>query len=129
MTYECIFTALILPFFFHSTGHVKNHRKFKRKSRTRQWSPANILSDVEVLKPSITSQQFLVSNNKTSNTRGKNGHRRTKRFLSYPRFVEVMVVADSLMVAYHGSNLQHYILTLMTIVSIKIRIDKKEKSH
>uniref|UniRef100_A0A8C3JV51 ADAM metallopeptidase with thrombospondin type 1 motif 9 n=1 Tax=Calidris pygmaea TaxID=425635 RepID=A0A8C3JV51_9CHAR len=44
-------------------------------------------------------------------------HRRTKRFLSYPRFVEVMVVADSRMVAYHGANLQHYVLTLMSIVA------------
>uniref|UniRef100_A0A8C7HLX5 ADAM metallopeptidase with thrombospondin type 1 motif 9 n=1 Tax=Oncorhynchus kisutch TaxID=8019 RepID=A0A8C7HLX5_ONCKI len=44
-------------------------------------------------------------------------HRRSKRFLSYPRFVEVMVVADSKMVEHHGSNLQHYILTLMSIVS------------
>ncbi|KAL7843641.1 hypothetical protein AOLI_G00251530, partial [Acnodon oligacanthus] len=42
-------------------------------------------------------------------------HRRSKRFLSYPRFVEVMVVADSKMVEHHGSNLQHYILTLMSI--------------
>uniref|UniRef100_A0A8C1Z6Z7 ADAM metallopeptidase with thrombospondin type 1 motif, 9 n=1 Tax=Cyprinus carpio TaxID=7962 RepID=A0A8C1Z6Z7_CYPCA len=42
---------------------------------------------------------------------------RSKRFLSYPRFVEVMVVADSKMVEHHGSNLQHYILTLMSIVS------------
>uniref|UniRef100_A0A6Q2YUB0 Peptidase M12B domain-containing protein n=1 Tax=Esox lucius TaxID=8010 RepID=A0A6Q2YUB0_ESOLU len=43
--------------------------------------------------------------------------RRSKRFLSYPRFVEVMVVADSKMVEHHGTNLQHYILTLMSIVS------------
>ncbi|KAJ3602159.1 hypothetical protein NHX12_029918 [Muraenolepis orangiensis] len=44
-------------------------------------------------------------------------HRRSKRFLSYPRFVEVMLVTDSKMVEHHGSNLQHYILTLMSIVS------------
>lgn len=44
--------------------------------------------------------------------------RRTKRFLSYPRYVEVMVVADNRMVEYHGANLQHYVLTLMSIVSI-----------
>ncbi|XP_015274840.1 PREDICTED: A disintegrin and metalloproteinase with thrombospondin motifs 9-like, partial [Gekko japonicus] len=100
-----------------TSGHVKNHRKFKRKSRTSQWPPASILSDIEALKHSITSQQFPASSNKTGNTRGENGHRRTKRFLSYPRFVEVMVVADSRMVAYHGSNLQHYILTLMSIVA------------
>uniref|UniRef100_A0A8B9GIM0 ADAM metallopeptidase with thrombospondin type 1 motif 9 n=1 Tax=Amazona collaria TaxID=241587 RepID=A0A8B9GIM0_9PSIT len=48
---------------------------------------------------------------------GFHSHKRTKRFLSYPRFVEVMVVADSRMVAYHGANLQHYVLTLMSIVA------------
>lgn len=48
-------------------------------------------------------------------------HRRSKRFLSYPRFVEVMLVADSKMVEHHGSNLQHYILTLMSIVSLSGR--------
>uniref|UniRef100_A0A8D2LDG1 ADAM metallopeptidase with thrombospondin type 1 motif 9 n=1 Tax=Varanus komodoensis TaxID=61221 RepID=A0A8D2LDG1_VARKO len=57
------------------------------------------------------------SKNKTGNEWGTNSHRRTKRFLSYPRFVEVMVVADSRMLAYHGANLQHYILTLMSIVA------------
>ncbi|XP_069484120.1 A disintegrin and metalloproteinase with thrombospondin motifs 20 [Ambystoma mexicanum] len=44
-------------------------------------------------------------------------HSRTKRFLSYPRYVEVMVTADSKMVRHHGRNLQHYILTLMSIVA------------
>uniref|UniRef100_A0A8C6UNL6 ADAM metallopeptidase with thrombospondin type 1 motif, 9 n=1 Tax=Neogobius melanostomus TaxID=47308 RepID=A0A8C6UNL6_9GOBI len=53
--------------------------------------------------------------NDSSNDSGP--HRRSKRFLSYPRFVEVMLVADSKMVEHHGSNLQHYILTLMSIVS------------
>lgn len=44
-------------------------------------------------------------------------HSRKKRFLSYPRYVEVMVTADSKMVHHHGQNLQHYVLTLMSIVS------------
>uniref|UniRef100_A0A8C6X3P0 ADAM metallopeptidase with thrombospondin type 1 motif 9 n=1 Tax=Naja naja TaxID=35670 RepID=A0A8C6X3P0_NAJNA len=47
----------------------------------------------------------------------KHSPRRIKRFLSYPRYVEVMVVADSRMASYHGTNLQHYILTLMSIVA------------
>uniref|UniRef100_A0A8D2Q561 ADAM metallopeptidase with thrombospondin type 1 motif 9 n=1 Tax=Varanus komodoensis TaxID=61221 RepID=A0A8D2Q561_VARKO len=77
-----------------------------------------ILSDVEALKRSLASERFLeFSKNKTGNEWGTNSHRRTKRFLSYPRFVEVMVVADSRMLAYHGANLQHYILTLMSIVA------------
>lgn len=44
-------------------------------------------------------------------------HSRKKRFLSYPRYVEVMVTADTKMVRHHGQNLQHYVLTLMSIVS------------
>ncbi len=42
---------------------------------------------------------------------------RTKRSLSQERFVEVLVVADGKMVSYHGDNLVHYILTLMSVVS------------
>ncbi|GAB0176196.1 A disintegrin and metalloproteinase with thrombospondin motifs 20 [Grus japonensis] len=48
---------------------------------------------------------------------GGNPHSRKKRFLSYPRYVEVMVTADTKMVRHHGQNLQHYILTLMSIVA------------
>ncbi|XP_027312774.1 A disintegrin and metalloproteinase with thrombospondin motifs 20 isoform X1 [Anas platyrhynchos] len=48
---------------------------------------------------------------------GNNPHSRKKRFLSYPRYVEVMVTADTKMVRHHGQNLQHYILTLMSIVA------------
>lgn len=44
-------------------------------------------------------------------------HSRHKRFLSYPRYVEVMVTADAKMLHHHGQNLQHYVLTLMSIVS------------
>ncbi|XP_053880619.1 A disintegrin and metalloproteinase with thrombospondin motifs 20 isoform X3 [Malaclemys terrapin pileata] len=46
-----------------------------------------------------------------------NPHSRKKRFLSYPRYVEVMVTADTKMVRHHGRSLQHYILTLMSIVA------------
>ncbi|XP_015414045.1 PREDICTED: A disintegrin and metalloproteinase with thrombospondin motifs 20 [Myotis davidii] len=44
-------------------------------------------------------------------------HSRKKRFLSYPRYVEVMVTADAKMVHHHGPNLQHYVLTLISIVA------------
>ncbi|XP_060742765.1 A disintegrin and metalloproteinase with thrombospondin motifs 20-like [Tachysurus vachellii] len=42
---------------------------------------------------------------------------RRKRFLSYPRFVELMVTADAKMVRHHGRNLEHYILTIMSVVA------------
>lgn len=57
------------------------------------------------------------SKNLSMEDAGNNPHSRTKRFLSYPRYVEVMVTADTKMVRHHGQNLQHYVLTLMSIVS------------
>lgn len=59
-------------------------------------------------------------------------HKRSKRFLSFPRFVEVMLVADSKMVEHHGGNLQHYLLTLMAIVSLSMskgRLHDRSSKH
>lgn len=85
---------------------------------------AGIFNDLESLSASLASNALLKSERIGASTRPSNDssgdsgpHRRSKRFLSYPRFVEVMLVADSKMVEHHGSNLQHYILTLMSIVS------------
>ncbi|KAF7241194.1 A disintegrin and metalloproteinase with thrombospondin motifs 15 [Varanus komodoensis] len=38
---------------------------------------------------------------------------RSKRFVSIPRYVETLVVADESMAKFHGDDLQHYLLTLM----------------
>jgi hypothetical protein len=37
--------------------------------------------------------------------------------MSKTRYVELMVVTDSTMTTYHGDNLKHYVLTLLSIVS------------
>ncbi|XP_058144334.1 A disintegrin and metalloproteinase with thrombospondin motifs 9 isoform X15 [Dasypus novemcinctus] len=101
-----------------TSEHQSSHSEDKRKTRTRKWGRrSNLADDVVVLKSSPATKAFSASGNKTDSTREKRTHRRTKRFLSYPRFVEVMVVADNRMVMYHGANLQHYILTLMSIVA------------
>lgn len=87
---------------------------------------AGIFNDLESLSASLAGDALLRSESNTSvrpsnDSSGDSGpHRRSKRFLSYPRFVEVMLVADSKMVEHHGSNLQHYILTLMSIVSFAL---------
>lgn len=78
----------------------------------------SLADDVALLKSGLATKVSSGYITKTNGTRDRRNHKRTKRFLSYPRFVEVMVVADHRMVLYHGSNLQHYILTLMSIVSI-----------
>uniref|UniRef100_A0A8C9T5B8 ADAM metallopeptidase with thrombospondin type 1 motif 20 n=1 Tax=Scleropages formosus TaxID=113540 RepID=A0A8C9T5B8_SCLFO len=46
---------------------------------------------------------------------------RRKRFLSYPRYVELMVTADAKMARHHGPNLEHYILTIMSVVAAVYR--------
>uniref|UniRef100_A0A8C0J2J0 ADAM metallopeptidase with thrombospondin type 1 motif 6 n=1 Tax=Chelonoidis abingdonii TaxID=106734 RepID=A0A8C0J2J0_CHEAB len=45
-------------------------------------------------------------------------HRRQKRSVSIERFVETLVVADKMMVGYHGrKDIEHYILSVMNIVA------------
>lgn len=44
---------------------------------------------------------------------------RQKRSVSTERFVETLVVADKMMVGYHGrKDIEHYILSVMNIVSL-----------
>jgi len=75
---------------------------------------SSLNEESNVLQKSLSSEYAL---NNLSVEDGGNSHSRKKRFLSYPRYVEVMVTADTKMVRHHGQNLQHYILTLMSIVS------------
>lgn len=42
---------------------------------------------------------------------------RAKRFASVPRYVETLVVADESMAQFHGSDLKHYLLTLMSVAA------------
>ncbi|XP_037980364.1 A disintegrin and metalloproteinase with thrombospondin motifs 6-like isoform X6 [Motacilla alba alba] len=45
-------------------------------------------------------------------------HSRQKRSVSLERFVETLVVADKMMVGYHGrKDIEHYILSVMNIVA------------
>lgn len=114
-------------------GHQHRHKRHKAKRRPMPAASlvpdapplvgARIFSDLEslgagLLGESLRRTDSSPSGRPSNDSGGDSGpHRRSKRFLSYPRFVEVMLVADSKMVEHHGSNLQHYILTLMSIVS------------
>lgn len=70
----------------------------------------NMGEELDSLRATVDEQHIYENNNSTS-------HRRRKRFLSYPRYVELMVTADAKMVRHHGRNLEHYILTIMSVVS------------
>lgn len=107
----------VMPAIWFVTEHKNSYSEDKRKKRTRTWGGRSSLADdVAIFKSSLATKALSAQANRTDSTRERT-HRRTKRFLSQPRFVEVMVVADRQMVSYHGANLQHYVLTLMSIVS------------
>uniref|UniRef100_A0AAV2J7U3 Peptidase M12B domain-containing protein n=1 Tax=Knipowitschia caucasica TaxID=637954 RepID=A0AAV2J7U3_KNICA len=42
---------------------------------------------------------------------------RSKRFASVPRYVETLVATDESMAQFHGDDLKHYILTLMSVAA------------
>uniref|UniRef100_A0A8C6Q4T0 ADAM metallopeptidase with thrombospondin type 1 motif 20 n=1 Tax=Nothobranchius furzeri TaxID=105023 RepID=A0A8C6Q4T0_NOTFU len=79
-------------------------------SGNRQAHSNHCLSDFSPM-----NTYFLLPNNSSKNR--NTAPRRHKRFLSYPRYVELMVTADSKMVHHHGRNLEHYILTIMSVVA------------
>nr|XP_006004481.1 PREDICTED: A disintegrin and metalloproteinase with thrombospondin motifs 9 [Latimeria chalumnae] len=99
-----------------TSEHKLRHKHRRNKRKRSKGQPNSILSDINSLRSFIAEKQFSAYN-KTDNTDKTGVHKRSKRFLSYPRYVEVMVVADNKMVDHHGSNLQHYVLTLMSIVA------------
>uniref|UniRef100_A0A3Q4N5P9 ADAM metallopeptidase with thrombospondin type 1 motif, 9 n=1 Tax=Neolamprologus brichardi TaxID=32507 RepID=A0A3Q4N5P9_NEOBR len=103
-----VYLHLLHFFWLLILGHKHRHKRHKVKRRTA----AGVSTVVKAVPHGSASAR---PSNDSSGDSGP--HRRSKRFLSYPRFVEVMLVADSKMVEHHGSNLQHYILTLMSIVS------------
>lgn len=68
--------------------------------------------ELESLRATIEEQHMSAN----ASNAGRPPHRQ-KRFLSYPRYVELMVTADAKMTRHHGPNLEHYILTIMSVVS------------
>uniref|UniRef100_A0A4W4E569 Peptidase M12B domain-containing protein n=1 Tax=Electrophorus electricus TaxID=8005 RepID=A0A4W4E569_ELEEL len=45
------------------------------------------------------------------------GRARSKRFASLSRYIEVLIVADESMAKFHGEDLEHYLLTLMSVAA------------
>lgn len=90
--------------FFHPTDNIQDHihvRSNKSFVEESVW---------DTMDKQIPGQQ-------QSNLKAPHGGSRKKRFLSYPRFVELMVTADAKMARHHGHNLEHFILTVISVVS------------
>ena len=61
-----------------------------------------------------------------NNSADGNSTSRHRRSVSSERFVETLVVADKMMVGYHGrKDIEHYILSVMNIVSMILLLFKR----
>ncbi|XP_036413434.1 A disintegrin and metalloproteinase with thrombospondin motifs 1 [Colossoma macropomum] len=57
------------------------------------------------------------SPDKKSGSTGSQAHHRSRRFVSTPRYLEIMIVADQSMAEFHGAGLKPYLLTIMAVAS------------
>ncbi|XP_043927284.1 A disintegrin and metalloproteinase with thrombospondin motifs 1 [Protopterus annectens] len=64
-----------------------------------------------------TSVGGTASKETVVSTQQESGHSRKKRFVSVPRYVETLLVADQSMAEFHGNGLKHYLLTLMSVAA------------
>uniref|UniRef100_A0A8C3A4H2 ADAM metallopeptidase with thrombospondin type 1 motif, 15b n=1 Tax=Cyclopterus lumpus TaxID=8103 RepID=A0A8C3A4H2_CYCLU len=105
------------------TGDPFNGTHVIRRSTRAAHSGSNSTSRCAV----APDADFNVSLEKYKHMRGLEGDSlaetvlrtlgRSKRFASIPRFVEVLVVADESMATFHGEDLKHYLLTLMSVAA------------
>ena len=87
------------------------------KHRRRKRSQLSALEDnIEDINSDIINKLNIDTHSPSDNF--ISSHHIHKRSVSMKNYVEVMVAADYEMSKYHGDNLQHYILTLMSIVSM-----------
>uniref|UniRef100_A0A3B3X902 Peptidase M12B domain-containing protein n=1 Tax=Poecilia mexicana TaxID=48701 RepID=A0A3B3X902_9TELE len=97
-------------FLFVKAGNSKRSASFE--------SRGNMAEELNSL--TATIDQHHIDENGTRRD-GTTIPQRRKRFLSYPRYVELMVTADAKMARHHGRNLEHYILTIMSVVAAVYR--------
>uniref|UniRef100_A0A673WCG2 ADAM metallopeptidase with thrombospondin type 1 motif 20 n=1 Tax=Salmo trutta TaxID=8032 RepID=A0A673WCG2_SALTR len=101
--------------------HNKPHLVY-RHDRKRRESPAS--EPTQPCSASVQENSMIENHHSTTSNSSDPRHRapsRQKRFLSYPRYVELMLTADVKMVHHHGHNLEHYILTIMSVVAAVYR--------
>uniref|UniRef100_H3DEX9 ADAM metallopeptidase with thrombospondin type 1 motif 20 n=1 Tax=Tetraodon nigroviridis TaxID=99883 RepID=H3DEX9_TETNG len=105
-----------------ATGEEYDEEHNKPHLLTRQGGPgtAKCGENKGFCPVSATIEEQHISGNDSAGAHPRPPHRQ-KRFLSYPRYVELMVTADAKMARHHGPNLEHYILTIMSVVAAVYR--------
>ncbi|XP_064632863.1 A disintegrin and metalloproteinase with thrombospondin motifs 9-like [Lineus longissimus] len=101
----------------HHTEHIhpqhqKPHIIYREKENTQQKCHSG-----EDISSHATSYPWLKKNLNHTNVR----HIRRKRSLAWESNIETTVVVDSTMLTYHKDDLEHYVLTLMSVVATLYR--------
>lgn len=92
-------------------GHRLGVHLLRRRRGTRRGDPAAAAARCAVAEPGAEEPE--PEGPADAETRSK----RKKRFVSSPRYVETMLVADQSMAEFHGSGLKHYLLTLFSVAA------------
>ena len=99
---------------FSAAENFKHHRL---KPEDREGADNSSRTDFVVNDSSDSSSPSTRRADSSAKSGAKKRQKRSPG-VSRKHRVETLVVADSYMFDYHGSDIQHYVLTLMSIVSI-----------
>ncbi|XP_030209304.1 A disintegrin and metalloproteinase with thrombospondin motifs 1 [Gadus morhua] len=65
----------------------------------------------------LDAEKVVDGGDASSSSAGGKAHSRRRRFVSTPRYLEIMLVADQSMAEFHGAGLKPYLLTIMAVAS------------
>ncbi|KAJ7996191.1 hypothetical protein DPEC_G00234490 [Dallia pectoralis] len=105
------------------SAHVIRRRGHAGNSTSRCAVDTGVSPEVAA---SLSKYKRLHEVHNVTGTLSKGIPGRSKRFASIPRYVETLVVADESMASFHGDDLKHYLLTLMSVAA---RLYKHHSIH
>lgn len=98
-------------------AHIIRRRISNNNLKLNSTSRCAVNSDISLqVAQSLEKYKRLIDYNNVTETMLKRMGR-AKRFASTPRYVETLVVADESMAQFHGDDLKHYLLTLMSVAA------------
>ncbi|XP_066516201.1 A disintegrin and metalloproteinase with thrombospondin motifs 1 [Hoplias malabaricus] len=103
-------------YFIQPAGANATHRDLhliRRRSREGVAVPKCGVNEEEEKVPELQGTR----SNSESGSGGSQAHHRSRRFVSTPRYLEIMIVADQSMVEFHKEKLKPYLLTIMAVAS------------
>ncbi|KAM6959232.1 LOW QUALITY PROTEIN: A disintegrin and metalloproteinase with thrombospondin motifs 8 [Aplochiton taeniatus] len=86
----------------------------KRRTPIPIQSDAPIVSDHPIVESRVKNDAGSFTHREGDDVQGGN---RRKRFVSAPRYIETLVVADATMTHFYGDEIKHYVLTLVSMAA------------